>query len=425
MIKDFRAIDKSIDKFKKKSSNEHFSEFLRELGRCDENAQRQKILEMNEIIDEMEEEEFKSVFTKKWFNKMDEMIKEGEVKIENAFYLLEHLGYCIVLNDMWALGFGYSSLNKRFEKMIINENEKKEDKDEKLLADLCKSYGCISTFFSKELISIIVPCLLKDALNKEEKEESKKDVEIVLLALCHIGKCVILDNELFLKEIKDIILYHQEHNNMTHLAYQYAWEFLINRLFCNRYLEDAIMNELHFAREAAREVEELMKSVDWKRKKEEKGRETKEELAITRWINLLYRNFCCRLLMNEEYSGIIRSIARLFRASRDNYSKFGCSCIVIFEAMAKFRGVKIEDLLKGGANDAVLEEIQRPTLNDKMVYNCLEFFMNVSQRLKEKKKDEMEEAKRKAFKKEIFEKMEEEGYEEIIAMFKETKYITP
>ncbi|KAH7826335.1 uncharacterized protein MONOS_17361 [Monocercomonoides exilis] len=110
---------------------------------------------------------------------------------------------------------------------------------------------------------------------------------MALLALCHIGKCFILDNELFLNEIKEIILYHQEHNNMTHLASQSAWEFLTDRLYRNISLEQIIMNELHFAREAARELEELTRCVEWKRKKEERGRETKEELAITRWIQAL------------------------------------------------------------------------------------------------------------------------------------------
>ncbi|KAH7819736.1 uncharacterized protein MONOS_17892 [Monocercomonoides exilis] len=258
--KDFRAIDKSIDEFKKKSSNEHFLEFLHELGHCDENAQRQKILEMNEIIKEMEEEEFKSVFTKEMFNKMDEMIKEGEVKIENAFYLLKHLGYCIFLKDMWALGFWYSSLNKRFEKMIINENEKKEDKNDRLLVDLCECYASFRSNFSKEWISIIVPCLLKAGLRKEESKEVQKDVEMALLALCNT-KYYFIEQELYLNEIKDIVKYHQEHHNLTQLAYQYAWEFLINRLLCDNSLEDVVVNELHFAREAARELEELTRSL--------------------------------------------------------------------------------------------------------------------------------------------------------------------
>ncbi|KAH7819800.1 uncharacterized protein MONOS_13473 [Monocercomonoides exilis] len=417
MIKGFGANNKSADELKKITSNEHFLEFLRELGRCDENAQRQKIEEMNEIIEEMEEEEFKSVFTKKWFDEMDELIKEEKLSMRNVIFLLKQIGHCYELKNMWNRCFEKSLLYQRFEKMIINENEKIEDKDERLLVDLCECYASLRSYFPKELISIIVPCLLKVALRKEESKEVQNEVEMTLLALCHIEKCVEMNKELHMNEIKEIIKYHQEHHNLTQLAYQYAWEFLINRLFCDTSLEDVVVNELHFAREAARELEELTRCVDWKRKKEERRKETKEELAMTRWLNLLYRNFCYRPLMNKEYSGIIRSIALLFRASRDNYSKFGYSCIVIFEAMANSRGVKIEDMLKGGAIDAFLEEMHRPTLNDKMVYNCLEFFMNVSQRLKEKKKDEMEEAKRKAFKKEISEKMEEVGSEEIIASF--------
>ncbi|KAH7829064.1 uncharacterized protein MONOS_16205 [Monocercomonoides exilis] len=417
--KDFRAIDKSIDEFKKKSSNEHFSEFLRELGRCDGNAQRQKILEMNEIIEEMEEEEFESVFTKEMFDEMDEMIKEGEVKIENAFYLLKHLGYCIVLNDMWVSGFGYSSLNKRFEKMIINEKEKTEDKDERLLVDLCKSYACISTFFSKELISICVPCLLKAASSKKRNKETQKEIEMALFAICHIGKCFILDYELYRYKIKEIILYHQKHNNLTRLACQSSWQFLVNGLPYYDCFEGVIVNELHFAREAARELKELMKSVDWKRKKEERGRETKEELVLLRWLKTLERYFLSCTMWNEEFVGLLNSIVRVFLAAKDNYREVYLQCIHLLKKIADNKAIEIDVLLKGGAVNAVLEKMQLQTLNKYETYQFMLFFIEISIRLKIKKKDEVEEAKRKATKKEFLEKMEEEGYEDTITSFHE------
>ncbi|KAH7829059.1 uncharacterized protein MONOS_12294 [Monocercomonoides exilis] len=419
MIKDFRANNKSIDERKKKSSNEHFSEFLRELGRCDENAQRQKILEMNEIIDEMEEEEFESVFTKEMFDEMDVIIKVEKLSMRNVIFLLKQIGHCYELKNVWNRCFEKSLLCKRFEKMIINEKEKTEDKDERLLVDLCKSYGCISTFFSKELISICVQCLLKAASSKKRNKETQKEIEMALFAICHIGKCFILDYELYRYKIKEIILYHQKHNNLTRLACQSSWQFLVNGLPYYDCFEGVIVNELHFAREAARELEELMKSVDWKRKEEERGRETKEELVLLRWLKTLERYFLYCTMWNEEFVGLLNCIVRVFLAAKDNYREVYLQCIHLLKKIADNKAIEIDVLLKGGAVNAVLEKMQLQTLNKYETYEFLVFFIELSIRLKEKKDHTTYEAKRKATKKEFLEKMEEEGYEDTITSFHE------
>ncbi|KAH7819837.1 uncharacterized protein MONOS_17902 [Monocercomonoides exilis] len=422
--KDFRAIDKSIDELKKITSNELFSEFLGELEHCDENAQTQKILEMNVIIDEMEEEEFESVFTKEMFNKMEEMIKEEKLSMGNAIFLLKHVGYCIVLKDMRVLGFAYSSLSERIKEMIIEEEKKNEEKNEKRLVDLCECYLLLNRWASEELLSTYMPCLLKVALNKEESEEVQKKVEMALLALNNIG-FQKMDKELYLNEIKEIIQYHQKHRNMTRLAYLFAWELLTNRFYCDNSLEDVIVNELQFARESAREVKELTRCVDWKTKEEEnekRRKETKEEIILMRWLDTVDYFFILCTLWNEGFAEIIGSIAQLVRASKANHRGIHNQFICAFANAAGCNSVNIGAFLKEGAADLILEELQQPTLEDEAMCDCLRFFMNISERLKDEEKDEMEEAKRKATKRKVFEKMEEEGYEDTITTFNETVY---
>eukprot|EP00770_Monocercomonoides_exilis_P015087 MONOS_15033.1-p1 / transcript=MONOS_15033.1 / gene=MONOS_15033 / organism=Monocercomonoides_exilis_PA203 / gene_product=unspecified product / transcript_product=unspecified product / location=Mono_scaffold01130:14571-15743(+) / protein_length=319 / sequence_SO=supercontig / SO=protein_coding / is_pseudo=false len=296
------------------------------------------------------------------------MIEEKKISLENAILVLKHIGHCRVLKGVWNERFGGSLLQKRFEKMIIDEEKKKEEKNEKLWVDLCECYILLNKRISQEFLSTGVSCLLKVALNKEENEEAKKKVEIALVTLGSIDKWECVEQELYLHESREIIQYHQEHHNLSRFAYQSAWKFSILRLYRNREFEEVIVNELHFGREAARELDELAK------------------------------------------------------ASRDNYEEISKICKYPLMAAAG-RITHIEDLLKGEAIDAVLEEFQRPTLNDEITSGFLECFDNITRRLKEKKDRTTDEEKRKALKKEIFEKMEEEGYEDIVISFHEVSGI--
>ncbi|KAH7819256.1 uncharacterized protein MONOS_2887 [Monocercomonoides exilis] len=204
--------------------------------------------------------------------------------------------------------------------MISEEEQKKEGKNEKLLADLCECYISLNYLLSSEMISICVPCLLKVALKKEESEEAQEEVEVDLLALS-IVKYYNIERNMYLNEIREIIKYHQEHHNLTHLAYQYAWRFLINRLHRDESLEEVIVNELHFGKEAARELEELRKNVDWTRKEDERGKETKEVLVITGWMRTIKFYFDSCKLWNEEYVELIGSVVQIYRTAKDNYEE--------------------------------------------------------------------------------------------------------
>eukprot|EP00770_Monocercomonoides_exilis_P012550 MONOS_12493.1-p1 / transcript=MONOS_12493.1 / gene=MONOS_12493 / organism=Monocercomonoides_exilis_PA203 / gene_product=unspecified product / transcript_product=unspecified product / location=Mono_scaffold00695:7683-8740(-) / protein_length=333 / sequence_SO=supercontig / SO=protein_coding / is_pseudo=false len=306
--------------------------------------------------------------------------------------------------------------------MIIDENEKKEGKDEKLMADLCECIFLISHLFltlPKELYGICVPCLLKAALKKEENEETQKEVEMALLALSCIFSHFNIGRDLFLNEMKEIIQYHEKRHNLTRLAYQSAWWFLIILSFNDQKTIEVIVDEMNFEREAARELDELMQSVDWKKKEEEeiKGKGKNEELVLKRWLQMFDNFFVTCRKWNEECSGIVESIVQVLRAANDYRREIYKTCIYLLRTSAEKRVVKVDALLKSGAIDAVLEEIQQPTVDDEIKYEILQFFDAISRRLKEEEKDEKKDAKRKATKKEIFEKMEEEGYEDVIISF--------
>eukprot|EP00770_Monocercomonoides_exilis_P016003 MONOS_15954.1-p1 / transcript=MONOS_15954.1 / gene=MONOS_15954 / organism=Monocercomonoides_exilis_PA203 / gene_product=unspecified product / transcript_product=unspecified product / location=Mono_scaffold01426:452-1504(-) / protein_length=332 / sequence_SO=supercontig / SO=protein_coding / is_pseudo=false len=305
--------------------------------------------------------------------------------------------------------------------MIIDENEKKGEKNEKLLVDICECNALLNNELSSELVSIIVPCLLNVALKKAEDEETQKEVEMALLALSNIPVFYEVKRELLTNKIKEIIKYHQEHRTLTKLAYQSAWEFLIYRLDTDKSYE-AIVNELHFAREAARELDELMNTVNWRRAKkaEKEEKETKEELVLLRWLSSIFGFFQTNISTNEEFDGLISSLIQIFRSAKDNHREASNWCIYLFKEATENRAMKVDALLESGAVDNVLVEIQQPTLNERVTFDYLEFFFYILIRSKIKEFDEMEEAKRKIAKKKILEKMEEEGYEDIIASFHET-----
>ncbi|KAH7819009.1 uncharacterized protein MONOS_12071 [Monocercomonoides exilis] len=397
--------------------NEKFSKLFDGLEECDEEEQMQKIREMNEIINEMDEEEFITVFTEELFNKIHQMIKEKTLSWRNAILLLKQAGYRKELKSFFCYSFDDSSLSKRMPGMIIEEERRIEEKNERLLVDLCECYLLLcDKCIPDELLSNIVPCLLKVALNKEENEETQKEVEIALLALSHISKFCEIKQELYLNGITEIIKYHQEHHNLTQLSYQRAWNFLINRFSNDKSLEEVIVNELHFTREARRELEELMRCIDWKRKGE-RGKEVKEVKIIWRWLDAIYDYFYFCELWNEELVGLISCIVQVFRASRDNYPDISRDCIFTLKSAAEKRNVKIDVLLKEGTIVAFSEEMNQSTLDDDIMWNGLLFFLSISERLKEKEDEETDETKRKELKRRIFEKMEEEEFEDCIESF--------
>ncbi|KAH7832608.1 uncharacterized protein MONOS_18524 [Monocercomonoides exilis] len=413
---------------------EKFSKLFSELEDCNEIEQKQKILEMNEIIDRMEEEEFNSVVKTELFNEMHKMIEEKIMMMGNSILLLKHVGYCSRLKNIWYLCFEKSLLCKRLEKLIVDENERKEEeKDEKHFIDYCECYlMLLKSDAPIEMALICARCFLKVVLKKEKCKETQKEVEMALFALSCFHMYHFVKRELYLNEITEIIRYHQEHHNLTQLAYQSAWEFLIYRFQYDSNLKQIIGNELHFVREAKRELEELIRNEDWKRKEEEKGNTEVKVPLIWRWLDVIECYIISCELWNEEHAGLIGSIVQTFYAAKDNDREICDRCAFVLRRGAEKRKAKIGALLNEGAVCMLLGEMNQSTLDDEIIWNCLHFFMNILRRLKEKtdykmeeeddeneevKNNEMEEAERKELKRQLFERTEEEGYEDCNTSF--------
>ncbi|KAH7828375.1 uncharacterized protein MONOS_6465 [Monocercomonoides exilis] len=256
-------------------NTKNFAQLFSELGLCDEEDQKQKIIEMNRLMEEMNEKQFKFFLTIELFNEVDIMIEKKKISTENAITFLKHAGYCKTLKSFFDLAFCHSPLSLRILSMIAQEKIKKRI-NKVILVDLCQCYLLLNSWIPPEALSICTSCLLNDILDKEKNEETQKEVEIALLAMNNIDRFDKASKELYSNIIKKIIKYHQEHRNLKRLAYQRAWKFLIKELFHNRNLEEIIVNDLHLGREATRELLEMMKCVDWKREKEE---EREEEFA--------------------------------------------------------------------------------------------------------------------------------------------------
>ncbi|KAH7827546.1 uncharacterized protein MONOS_17328 [Monocercomonoides exilis] len=386
-----------------------------ELGHCTEIEQKQKIKKMNRLIDEMDKKELRFTFTLEYFETIDKMIEEKKLTFDNAILLMKHIGYWIALINMTVYGFFTSSLCKRIQEMIIIEEKLKEGKNESLLVDLCECYLLINDVKSSELLSICVPCLMKVALRKEDSKDIQEEVEMALISINNINEYKFIEKELFLSNVTEIFQNYQEHRNLTRLAYQSAWQFLVFRLWCHGNLRDVIVNELHFAREATRELEELIECVDWKRKEDEMSKEEAKAASIAkRWLATLAFFFQSFILMNEEFILLICRIVEVFRVAKDNCREICNRCIDSVIYAAGNRAMKVEYLLKSGAVDIILKEMQHQTLNANMGYNYCLFFYFVLRRLKEEEKEEIVKVKRNAARMETFGKMEEEGYEDCI-----------
>ncbi|KAH7824976.1 uncharacterized protein MONOS_18611 [Monocercomonoides exilis] len=336
-----------LEKQKMYRANQFIKAFC-ELSYLNGVEQKQKIEEMNELMDNMTMKEFSSILKIENLDRIIELIDLNTLPMENAFLLLKNMGYWKVSTETWIYDLSVSILFKRFERMIAKEGKKKEGKNEKLLIGLCQCYILLIKDASNELIPIIVPCLLNAALKKEESDEAQKEEEITLLALGNFSRLVKIEKELYLNEIKEIIKNHQKHHNLTRLAYQSAWEFLIGRLPDNS-LEDVIANELHFAREAARELEESSSCMDWKNEdafEEKRISESKKEYHTLKWLSAIDHFFSFCELWNEELSILIGRVSRIFRVTKDNGHHFSEHAIQCLYSAIENSAVGVIDFLK-------------------------------------------------------------------------------
>eukprot|EP00770_Monocercomonoides_exilis_P009114 MONOS_9068.1-p1 / transcript=MONOS_9068.1 / gene=MONOS_9068 / organism=Monocercomonoides_exilis_PA203 / gene_product=unspecified product / transcript_product=unspecified product / location=Mono_scaffold00362:9067-9907(-) / protein_length=248 / sequence_SO=supercontig / SO=protein_coding / is_pseudo=false len=245
--------------------------------------------------------------------------------------------------------------------MIIEEEEKEEEKNEKLLVDLCECYLLNRKIYTTErLIHICENCLLKIASKNNKSQEVQKEAEMALLALSCVDGQDKLDKGLFSNEIIEIIKYHQEHHNLTQLAYQSAWHFFVYKFRCRKELGEKLLNELHFHREAITELGELSRCID--RMEKEGAEKTKiEDLQMIQlsWLHNVYLMFYNYRLRNEENIELIRYLVRMCRTMGDYDSDILIWSSKIFNTMLSFRIDSVDVLLKGGAFNLFLEMFPR------------------------------------------------------------------
>eukprot|EP00770_Monocercomonoides_exilis_P006837 MONOS_6800.1-p1 / transcript=MONOS_6800.1 / gene=MONOS_6800 / organism=Monocercomonoides_exilis_PA203 / gene_product=unspecified product / transcript_product=unspecified product / location=Mono_scaffold00221:55407-56134(-) / protein_length=219 / sequence_SO=supercontig / SO=protein_coding / is_pseudo=false len=216
------------------------------------------------------------------------------------------------------------------------------------------------------------------------------------MALCNVGILVEVEKDFHQKEITEIIEYHQEHRNLTHLAYQLAWSFLIDRFFRDESLEALISDKLHFTREATQELEEMSKRVDWKAKgKTEENKRMKEVNIMLKWICTINVFFVSFQMWKEEYFGLIDYFISLCRSSRAYEQRISGKCMVLFRRAIELNDVSVYDLLKRGVFKQISEEIYLKTMNDTTARMCLESFFDLSKRLKGIMTNEVDEMKKK------------------------------
>ncbi|KAH7832412.1 uncharacterized protein MONOS_9324 [Monocercomonoides exilis] len=364
---------------------------------------------MNEQVEKMNYRELESILIDKVYFEVDKNIEEKRLSVENALLLLKQLGFNKKLKWNENMNYDYSVLRVRFESMIDKEDQKKEEKNERLLLDLCESHILLSErYISRESLKACLHCIMNVVLKKEENEEMKKDVEIALLGLSNSHILTEAENELDLYKITEIIKIHQHHRNLSLASFLSAFKIFVEMAPTKKELIEIYLSELHFVREAAKELEELVKRTN-ERKEGEKFDEMIEMIIIKKWCNMLQMYFAYCDYSEAECVGLIAALVQLFRAAKDASSDLSKQCINLFASMADKEGLRIEDLLRGGAVDVVIKVLSQLTFEDMPILNCLCFFTSISNKFNEDVENENAAEKRMIVKREVFERIEEEG----------------
>ncbi|KAH7824489.1 uncharacterized protein MONOS_17484 [Monocercomonoides exilis] len=324
--------------------------------------------------------------------------------------------------NFWTPNFDSSSLYDKFEEILNDEEKKQEEKNEKLEVDICE---CILSLHNKnydmssDFLLICIPCLLNFVIAKEENEEARNEVEMALLSLSSISQyCEYSENELCLNKLAEIIKHHQVHQNLTPLAYLSAFRFFMNRVLGSNNSLKEHLDELHFVKEVTKQLEELTKCIDWKQKKN--GVLNTKEVRITkRWCKLLYLYFLSFTHETEEITECARCIIRLCKTAKDNYSEVTLLCVELLNLMIFKDGVNVDDLLRVGAVELILDEIHQPTLGNDFTETYLSFFSRLSKRLNRNANEKSDKEKSEIIKRVTFSVLEEDGYEDSLISFNE------
>ncbi|KAH7823659.1 uncharacterized protein MONOS_14239 [Monocercomonoides exilis] len=179
------------------------------------------------------------------------------------------------------------------------------------------------------------------------------------------------------------------------------------------------MNELHLFREAARELGELTKCVNLKReeKREEIRRMNEAETIMMKWIKTVEAFYLHLRSWKEEYAELISYLAKLAKAMRESERDIYKSLTSAFELISTWKIFRIDAMMKCGVVDLVQDEIQQNTSDDMMTYDCMMSYRVLSRRLRENDDKGYNEVGWVETKREVLQKMEEIGCEDIITCF--------
>ncbi|KAH7816617.1 uncharacterized protein MONOS_6578 [Monocercomonoides exilis] len=402
---------------KKISLRERFTEMFAELKSCDSAGKKAKIEEINSLIKEMNRKELDSILTVTVFNEIDDMIEEKKLSLECTIMMLKCVGFCEALKGMMNNNFKNSSLGKRFKEMIAKTEKKEKEYGKNLLVDICECYLLLLKFDFKsgspqELFSTCIPCLFQVAMNAGENHKTQTEVEMALVALNNISHFKYVDKALYLPKIKNIINQHQQHHNLTLLACQSAWEFLLNCFEWDEALEKLVSVELNFVKEMKKELDELEALVDG----QSKAKRGNDVFLIKRWLSTL-EAFFYRCKPKGSLADLYECVVRFCRAARGCEEEQYHQCLLALNGMQFAENSHWNDLLRGGVVDFFAEEIQQPTLRNGIMKHCANFFEKLKRALNLEVKDKKAKKMQKMIRRETFDKLEEEGYEDIIESF--------
>eukprot|EP00770_Monocercomonoides_exilis_P001627 MONOS_1616.1-p1 / transcript=MONOS_1616.1 / gene=MONOS_1616 / organism=Monocercomonoides_exilis_PA203 / gene_product=unspecified product / transcript_product=unspecified product / location=Mono_scaffold00029:126775-128182(+) / protein_length=305 / sequence_SO=supercontig / SO=protein_coding / is_pseudo=false len=261
----------------------------------------------------------------------------------------------------------------------------------------------------EELESIFTPNLF----NKVDKmiEEKKMTMKNAILLLKHVGYCNVLKNVCnrcfrgsSLNKIFEEMIFKEEKKRK-----EKDEKFLVDLCECYLLLSDCY--SLKFVSVC---VPCLLKVALNKEESEENQKEVETALFTLSYIGKW--NDVGKILFLEEIKEIIQ-----YNQEHRNLTRLAYQSAIQFLTDRLYKDittenivVKVEDLLNGGAVDAVLEEIRQSMLIDKIALSSLEYMLEISERLKDEVDDEKGKEERKIMKKKVIEKMEEEGYEDVI-----------
>eukprot|EP00770_Monocercomonoides_exilis_P012794 MONOS_12738.1-p1 / transcript=MONOS_12738.1 / gene=MONOS_12738 / organism=Monocercomonoides_exilis_PA203 / gene_product=unspecified product / transcript_product=unspecified product / location=Mono_scaffold00727:1869-3451(-) / protein_length=381 / sequence_SO=supercontig / SO=protein_coding / is_pseudo=false len=359
---------KNFKPFGVKPLPDELKKLFSELKQYKGDEQRQKIQEIYSFLVHNDYEVSKSATTGTTFEEIDEEMGKNNLCLENSIILLKGIGFCKLLKGVHFLGFIDCPLHDRFEKLLLEEENKKEEKNEKLMIGLCE---CFLALFenqhrvSKDTVNICICCVMKVAMRKEEDEKTQKEVEMALLALGNVRYFECEDGVKFFDKTEEIIKYHQEHHNLTRLAYQSAWHFIVWQTNNDEKMRRVIENELNFCKETERELEELLRCVDWIKKEKEKETDRVIEVhVIQRWLETINLYLSKRTLSGDEVNGLIESVVRLCRVAKNVHNETFEKGISIFQTMIISCLDNFDYLLRGGAIDFLFQELNQSTFDE-------------------------------------------------------------